>query len=94
MAGANLLLELRGWIERGVDVAPEAHLRGSQSLRHRRERGVTHHEHVDATVTAKFLACRGADDECHADAVRQPCQSLADHVDVPAPRVKDFILSF
>jgi len=81
MTGADLFPELRGWIDRRVDVAPEARLRGGQSVRHCSERGVTHHEYVYVTVTAQLLACRGAKDECRADVVRQRRQCLTDHVD-------------
>jgi hypothetical protein len=48
----------RGWIDRRIDVAPEACLRRRQGARHRSERGITHHEQVHVAVTAQFLACR------------------------------------
>jgi len=71
MAGADLLPELPRWIDRRIDVAPEASLRRRQSARHRRERGVTHHEHVHVAVATQLPAGRGAKDECRADVVPQ-----------------------
>ncbi len=86
MAGADLPPELCGRIERGVDVAPQAGLRRRQSIRHGGERRVTHHEHVYVAVTAQLAACRGAKDECHADAVRQAARGLPGAVSEGASR--------
>jgi len=81
MAGADLLPELSGRINRWVDVAPQPHLRCRQRIRNGSERHVTHDKHVNIAIQAQFASRRGAEDECHADLVRQRRQGLTEHVD-------------
>lgn len=83
MAGVDLLPELSGGIDRGVDVAPQARLRRRQGVRYRRERGVTDYKHVHVAVPAQFAARRGAEHQCEADTVCQRRQCLSDHIDDP-----------
>ncbi len=83
MAGVDLLPELSGRVDRRVDVAPQPRLRRRQGVGHVSERSVTHDEHVDVAIAAQVAACRRAEDECKADAVREWRQCLAQHVDEP-----------
>jgi hypothetical protein len=77
----DLLPELFGRIDRGVDVAPQPRLRCRQGIGYGSERGVTHDKHVNVAVPAQFAPRGGAEDECQADAVRQRGQCLTDHID-------------
>jgi len=81
MAGPNLVPELRGRIDGGIDVATQTPLRRGQGVRHRGEGDVAHHEDIDVAVAAQLIACRRAEDEGHEDAVRQGHQGLPDDVD-------------
>jgi hypothetical protein len=52
MAGPEFLLELRGRIDRGVDVATQTRLRAGEGIGDGGEEDVAHHQHIHVAVAA------------------------------------------
>ncbi len=77
----HLGAELCCGIDRRVDVAPEAFLNSSQGVRNLRERGVSHDEQVNVTISPEISAGGGSEDEGDGDATPERPQRLAEHVD-------------
>ena len=58
MAGPEFLPELRGRVDRGIDVATQTGLRAGQGICHGREGDVAHHQNIHVAVAAQFAASR------------------------------------
>ena len=58
MAGPDFLPELRGRIDRGVDVATQTRLRAGEGICDGGEEDVAHHQHIHVAVAASlYVGC-------------------------------------
>lgn len=76
MVRPYLFAELRSRIDRGIDVASDAHLGLGQGVRHVGERDVTNDENVHVAFVAKLPAGGRSEDECDLDLVKERRQAL------------------
>jgi hypothetical protein len=80
MPFTDLLLELGGGIDRGIDIPPEARLCAGKCIGDLHERNISHDEHVHVAAASQLPARRGAEDEGDDDVVSEGNEGLADDV--------------
>lgn len=80
MPFSDLSLELGGWIDGRVDVAPESGLRGGKGIGDLHERNIAHDEHVHVAAASQLPARRGTEDKGRVDPGGEGNESLADDV--------------